>query len=243
VESQTGYVLNLLPYISKRVKTAVSKTTQIVLDVGKDYLNKGHQFFTDNYYTSIELITKSEEQNTLSCCTVNQNRSWLPKDAKTCAVVKNPKRGNCLKRMKGRYLAVTWRDTRIVKVLCNVTGYLGDGAVRRRDRKGAQIKISAIELYNSFMGGVNLSNQRVSSYRHHMKSLTWYLQVFFHILHFYSYLVCRLTSYAKRWIVESAEYLGTTLTSVLGLPIIHDENSPLVKQYWNSWGDWVSNNI
>ncbi|KAK2143328.1 hypothetical protein LSH36_853g00029 [Paralvinella palmiformis] len=76
--------------------------------------------------------------------------------------------------MKGRYLAVTWRDTRIVKVLCNVTGYLGDGAVRRRDRKGAQIKISAIELYNSFMGGVNLSNQRVSSYRHHMKSLTWY---------------------------------------------------------------------
>ena len=32
------------------------------------------------------------------------------------------------------------------------------------------------------MGGVNLSNHRVSSYRHHMKSLTWYLQVFFHIV-------------------------------------------------------------
>ncbi|KAK2154754.1 hypothetical protein LSH36_258g02036 [Paralvinella palmiformis] len=186
VESHTGYVLNLLPYVGKRVKTAVSKTTQIVLDVGKHYLNKGHRFFTDNYYTSIELMTKLEEQNTLSCGTVNQNRSGLPKDAKkTCAVVKSLKRGDSLKRMKGRMLAVTWRDTRIVNVLCNVPGYLGDGAVRRRDRKGAQIIInrpSAIELYNSFMEGVDLSNQWVSSYRRHMKSLTWYLQVFFHIV-------------------------------------------------------------
>ncbi|KAK2143563.1 hypothetical protein LSH36_831g00039 [Paralvinella palmiformis] len=183
VESHTGYVLNLL---RKRVKTVVSKTTQIVLDVGKHYLNKGHRFFTDNYYTSIELMTKLEEENTLSCGTVNQNRSGLPKDAKkTCAVVKSLKRGDSLKRMKGRMLAVTWRDTRIVNVLCNVPGYLGDGAVRRRDRKGAQIIInrpSAIELYNTFMGGVDLSNQRVSSYRRHMKSLTWYLQVFFHIV-------------------------------------------------------------
>ncbi|KAK2166408.1 hypothetical protein LSH36_39g02052 [Paralvinella palmiformis] len=82
-------------------------------------------------------MTKLEEENTLSCGTVNQNRSGLPKDAKkTCAVVKSLKRGDSLKRMKGRMLAVTWRDTRIVNVLCNVPGYLGDGAIRRRDRKG-----------------------------------------------------------------------------------------------------------
>ncbi|KAK2149220.1 hypothetical protein LSH36_462g02079 [Paralvinella palmiformis] len=82
---------------SKRIKIAVSKTTQIVLGVGKDYLNKGHRFFTVNYYTSIELMTKLEEQNTLSCGTVNQNRSGLPKDAKkTCPVVKNLKRGDSL---------------------------------------------------------------------------------------------------------------------------------------------------
>ena len=90
-------MLNLLPYVGKRVKTAVSKTTQIVLDVGKHYLNRGHRFFTDNYFTSIEPMTKLEEQNTLSCGTVNQNRSGLPKDAKkTCPVVKNLKRGDSL---------------------------------------------------------------------------------------------------------------------------------------------------
>ncbi|KAK2159744.1 hypothetical protein LSH36_147g05047 [Paralvinella palmiformis] len=48
---------------------------------------------------------------------------------------KNLKRDDNLKRVKGRMLAVIWRDTRIVNVLCDVSGYLGDGAVRRRDRK------------------------------------------------------------------------------------------------------------
>ena len=32
------------------------------------------------------------------------------------------------------------------------------------------------------MGGVDLSDQLVASYRRHMKSYTWYLQVFFHLV-------------------------------------------------------------
>ncbi|KAI0218647.1 PiggyBac transposable element-derived protein 5 [Lamellibrachia satsuma] len=188
VEAKTGYVLNLLPYVGKHEDTAVGKTTQTVLDVGKHYLNKGHRFFTDNYYTSVELMTKLEDKNTLSCGTVNSNRVGLPKDMKkTCPAVKKLKRGESLKRMKGRMLAVTWKDTRVVNLLCNVPGCLDDAAVQRRDKKhgGAEITVSrprAIELYNTFMGGVDLSDQRVSSYRRHMKSLTWYLQVFFHLV-------------------------------------------------------------
>ena len=90
--------------------------------------------------------------------------------------------------MKGRMLAVTWKDTRVVNLLCNVPGCLGDADVRRRDKKngGVEITVSrprAIEMYNDFMGGVDLSDQRVSTYRRHVKSLTWYLQVFFHLMH------------------------------------------------------------
>ena len=58
--------------------------------------------------------------------------------------------------------------------------------MQRHDKKGgAEVTVSrpsAIELYNMYMGGVDLSHQRVSSYRRHMKSLTWYLQVFFHLV-------------------------------------------------------------
>ena len=73
-----------------------------------------------------------------------------------------------------------------MNLLCNLPGCLGDADVQRRDKRGgAEITVSrpcAIQLYNSFMGGVDLSDQRVSTYRRHMKSLTWYLQVFFHLL-------------------------------------------------------------
>jgi len=186
-EAKTGYVLNLLPYVGKREDTGVGKTTQTVLDVGKDYLDKGHRFFTDNYYTSVELMTKLEQRKTLFCGTVNSNRVGLPKDMKkTCPAVKRLKRGESLKRMQGRMLAITWRDTRVVNLLCNVPGCLDDAPVQRRYKKGGgEVTVSrpcAIELYNSYMGGVDLSDQRVSSYRRHMKSLTWYLQVFFHLL-------------------------------------------------------------
>ena len=188
-EAKTGYVLNLLPYVGKRVDTDVGKTTQTVLDVGKHHLGKGHWFFTDNYYTSVELMTKLEQQKTLSCGTVNSNRVGLPHDMKkTNAVVKKLKRGESLKRMKGRMLAVTWKDTRVVNLLCNIPGCLGDADVRRRDKNngGVEVTVSrprAIEMYNEFMGGVDLSDQRVSTYRRHVKSLTWYLQVFFHLMH------------------------------------------------------------
>ena len=185
-ESTTGYVLDLLPYTGKRAETAMSKMAQTVLDVSRHFLNLGHHFFFDNYYTSIELLHALAAKNSLCCGTVNANRVGLPSDMKkTCAAVKKLKRGESLRRMSGDVLAVTWMDTRAVNLLCNIPGCLGDADVQRRDKRtGAEITISrpkAIELYNSFMGGVDLSDQRVATYRRHIKSLTWYMQIFFHM--------------------------------------------------------------
>ena len=185
-ESTTGYVLDLLPYTGKRAETAMSKTAQTVLDVSRHFLNLGHHFFFDNYYTSIELLHALAAKNSLCCDTVNANRVGLPSDMKkTCAAVKKLKLGENVKRMSGVVLAVTWMDTRAVNLLCNIPGCLGDADVQRRDKRtGAEITISrpkAIELYNSFMCGVDLSDQRVATYRRHIKSLTWYMQIYFHM--------------------------------------------------------------
>ena len=49
-ESTTGYVLNVLPYTGKHCVTNYGKTKQTVLDVAKDFLMKGHQFYMDNDY-------------------------------------------------------------------------------------------------------------------------------------------------------------------------------------------------
>ena len=90
--------------------------------------------------------------------------------------MKKLKRGESLKRMKGRKLAVTCVDTRAVNLLCNLPGCLGDADVQRRDKRGgAEITVNVpcvIKLYNSFMGGVDLSDQRVSTYRRHMNEVS-----------------------------------------------------------------------
>lgn len=43
-EAQTGYVINVTPYVGKQEEIGVAKTAQIVLDVGKHYLGLGHRF-------------------------------------------------------------------------------------------------------------------------------------------------------------------------------------------------------
>ena len=81
-ESTTGYVLNVLPYTGKRCVTNYGKTTQTVLDVAKDFLMKGHKFFLDNYYMSLELMKVLAQMNTLCCWTVNSSRVGLSRHEK-----------------------------------------------------------------------------------------------------------------------------------------------------------------
>ena len=99
--------------------------------------------------------------------------------------VKKLKRGESLKRVNDDVLAITWKGTRIVNILTNIPGLQDDTVIQRRDKKtGAVLDVprpNAIGHYNDYMGGVDLSDQRVSTYRRHMKSLTWYLQLFYHM--------------------------------------------------------------
>ena len=336
-------MLNILPYLGKRADTSFGKTTQVVLDVGKGYLRKGHYFFTDNYYTSVELMMTLEKRNTLLCCTVNSNRVSLSSDMKkTCAAVKKLKRGDSLKRMKGRMkgrmlavtwmdtrvvnllkrgdslkwmkgrmlavtwmdtrvvnllkrgdslkwmkgrmlavtwmdtrvvnllkrgdslkwmkgrmlavtwmdtrvvnllkrgdslkrmkgrmLAVTWMDTRVVNLLCNLPNCLGDSDVRSRDKKQRDIEISvsrprAIELYNDSMGGVELSDQLVASYRRHMKLYTWYLQVFFHLVQLSADAMCACVLFhVSTGITTSCNMLTVTRAKLMQLQLENAEH-------------------
>ncbi|KAK6167110.1 hypothetical protein SNE40_021213 [Patella caerulea] len=141
----------------------------------------------DCLWIIIELITKLSELKTLSCGTVNSNRKGLPNDMKNASTaIKNLERGDSLKRQCKNVLAVSWKDTRVVNLLTNIPGNLDDVEVNRWEKKNTNqltlTKPQAIVTYNTYMGGVDLSDQRVASYRRHMKSLTWYLQIFFYLL-------------------------------------------------------------
>ena len=200
-ESTSGYVLNIIPYMGKRIDTVYSKTTQTVLDVCKHNLNRGHHIFLDNYYMSVELVRVLKESHTLACGTINSNRVGLPTHVRNKDRCKHLKRGESLKATKDDMFVVSWKDTKVVHILTSIPGYTCDKTVNRREKNGNLITISRptiIQLYNQYMGGVDISDQRVATYRRHMKSLTWYLQLFhnmFRLSVIQSYIVYQKTGH------------------------------------------------
>lgn len=161
------------------------------MSVIEPYLDKGYYVFMDNYYTSVTLCEELEEWKTLACGTVRSNRSGLPKEI--CGLkdkkVKQLKRGESLFRQKGSVTCVTWRDQKPVRVLATTPTSKTDQTVVQcsvevngtwENRDFARPGI--INLYNTYMGGVDLSNQRAVSYARLMRGVVWYFKVFFYMI-------------------------------------------------------------
>ena len=67
--------------MSKPIDTTVNDTTKLVLGLLEkgQLLDKGYNVFTDNYYTSPELLFKCFYRQTFGTSTVQGNRKNMPK--------------------------------------------------------------------------------------------------------------------------------------------------------------------
>ena len=103
-------------------------------------------------------------------------------------LVKNLPRGGSLFRQKGELIAATWKDKKPVHLISTLpVGNAMDTAKRKVKENGAWEEKefqcpAAIKMYNEFMGGVDLADQRIATYKKHLKISTWYLALFYHCL-------------------------------------------------------------
>lgn len=84
-DCETGYVLNFQVYTDKNENQkkknsdrGVGLSGDVVIKLLEPYLNKGHSFYSDNYYTSQSLANYLFARKTNSCETVRANRKHLP---------------------------------------------------------------------------------------------------------------------------------------------------------------------
>ena len=113
-------------HVSKYEHAGDTKTTHSVF-VESHFLWNGHSFFTDNYYTSTELMNKFEDNKTLTCRTVDAYSSTLLTLEllnKMFYVKTKMKYCKSLKCKKGWMVAITWKVTCIINSLCNLSGSL-----------------------------------------------------------------------------------------------------------------------
>ena len=179
-ESKSGYVLNSKIY-TDRENNEVQRDLgrKVVLSVFQLYLDKGFYAFMDNYYTSVALFEELEDRKTLACGTVRSNRVGLPKEI--CGLKEKLERGESLYRQKGKLTCVTWRDRKPVSFLATIPTSETDSTVVQRsvNVNGRWVKKdfarpSVVDLYNTYMGCVDVSDQRAVAYARLMKGVVWY---------------------------------------------------------------------
>ena len=191
-DCETGYVLNFIVYVGKEenknadIDTGLGLSGNVVVKLLEPYLNKGHSFYSDNYYTSPFLASYLFEHKTNSCGTVRVNRKHMP------IFEKKLKKGETEWRSSNHILALKWKDRRDVQMLTTFheNKMIIISKIDRITKENKQ-KPLCVLAYNENMGAIDRADMMISSVDCTRKTIKWYKKLFFHILD-----ICMLNAHA-----------------------------------------------
>ena len=226
-EAKTGYVLTFQIYTGKRESSSLDSkgvSYQVVMDLLSPYLGKGHWVFTDNYYTSPLLFMDLLAKKTYATGTIRQNRRNFPEALKS---YNNPSlnMGNYHFATSSELTAVLWRDRRDVHVLSTAHSQ-SIGMVMKRP-KGSREKLpipcpTSISDYNSFMGGVDITDQHISYYSlTQRRTLKWWKKIFWRMIDI---------SILNSWIIFRTNIKDSDISShrEFRIALVHELVQPLL---------------
>ncbi|KAL7644212.1 UNVERIFIED_CONTAM: hypothetical protein RMT77_005038 [Armadillidium vulgare] len=156
-----------------------SKTETIVVKMMKDFLEKNHHLYTDNFYTTPKLYRYLKEHKTSATGTVRNNRQGMPKDFRTLKIEKGQRSGYETKDL----LALLYSDKRNVYMLSN-SHENGVIEVTRRSKAG-RIRENiplCIKDYNKNMGFVDKTDQVLHYYTMARKTMECYKKLGMHLI-------------------------------------------------------------
>lgn len=118
------------------------------------------------------------ENDIYLCGTTRSNRKDFPKQLKpNVAAVKVLRRGESLFRRKGDVVATVWKDKKLVSFISTQCQVGGNETVSRKQKDGSIIQVPAVpvvQLYNKYMGGVDLSDQKRQYYESSRRAEKWW---------------------------------------------------------------------
>ena len=143
----------------------------------EEYLEAGHNRFTDNWSSSPILFLELLKHKTNACGTVKINRSGLQKLGKKLS------KGDCVFRNRDSLLHVTWQDKREVNMLSTMHS---DSIIQSSNMDYStgmlKVKPSCVIDYNKSMGSIDKSDMMLSYVETIRKSLKWYKKLLFHLM-------------------------------------------------------------
>lgn len=177
----TGYTYDLNIYSGKDMDSkdcdGMTLGEKVVLKLSSTIRNPDVTLTFDRFFTSVHLIDNISYPSVGTCIS---RRKEMPKFSDT-----KLQKGDSefLHNGKGT-LAARWQDSKEVLILTNC--HRPDVTqVKRKQKNGEKVTTNcptAIADYNRFMGGVDLSDQKICLYDFDRRSTKWWKKVFYKLL-------------------------------------------------------------
>jgi hypothetical protein len=154
-------------------------THAIVLRLLEALEKKGHHIYMDNYYSSPLLYSEMKSLGYGACGTVRVDRKGMPSEWKGKQSTKGMQKGEVRHMMLNSGVqALQWKDKRVVTMLSTIhdTSMIQKTRRSRFSSFGQEVvtKPLVIDKYNTFMGGVDKSDQLLSYYGFSHRCVKWY---------------------------------------------------------------------
>ncbi|XP_064641920.1 piggyBac transposable element-derived protein 4-like [Lineus longissimus] len=179
-ESKGGYCFEFEVFTGRENQQTQDITYHTVMRLCDPYLDKGHILYMDRYYSSPKLYDELWNRGTVATGTVMANRKGLSPHVKD----KLRNKGDIVAWREGSLLCLKWKDRKDVLILStqhnNATQQV---MVRAQGGRRPKQKPVAIQNYNDFMSGVDLSDQMMQYYAFKRKTLKWWKKLFFHMIY------------------------------------------------------------
>ena len=144
----------------------------------ENVLDEGRCFFLDNWYSSLELLSKLRNRSTDVVGTVQKDCKGLPKDVMS-KKLKTGKKATAYNLNYGA-MSMLWKDKRDVRML---TSSVPDENVVVKRRGKDKVVPLVVNTYNDSMGGVDRSDQMMSLYPAERRTLKkWSKKMWFHLI-------------------------------------------------------------
>ena len=143
-----------------------------------------HRFYFDNFFSSYGLLDQLRTREVLATGTIRENRT-SGAAALMQKISKKTDRGVYDYRSDGKVLTCKWSDNAVVCIASNHENVNPVSFVRRRVRGASDQSVSQPKLihsYNQGMGGVDMMDKLLGSYRPVIRGKKWYFPLFVNIL-------------------------------------------------------------
>ena len=187
-DAHSGYMYNFTVYTG-----ATSGVTEHGLGASvvctmtePEVLEKSH-FFFDNFFSNVPLAKFLRTKNTYCVATARVDRvSWPIALSKKKDLNRQLKRGDYRSEIVSPGVqCFAWKDKKVVPFINTVCKPSSLTTVKRKKKDGSIIDVScpqSVQLYNKYMGGVDMADQLRKTYSCRRRSRKWWLPLFYFLV-------------------------------------------------------------